>query len=421
MTYKTAEIIVVGSEFFTRSKIDTNSIWLTEQLEKRGIRVLAKRVVADNLHSLSSAFIDAMRGVDLVISTGGLGPTADDRTRDAFARACEVELEHIQEVEDDIAARFASRGRTMSENNRRQALIPAGAQVLPNANGTAPGFHLDFHNSTLLSLPGPPREMTALYDIFASRNETRFPSGEMIAVGRILRVTGLGESDMDRRICDLYQAVENPEVTVNFNADGLEIHLTARAENEAAAEVLLDPMVQAMEERLDGYLFSTDDSPLEAVVIRQLTEVGMKVALAESVTGGMVASKLASVPGASAALVGSLVTYTNEMKQEWLGVQGETLEQHTAVSEAVALEMVQGALQRSQADLALSCTGYAGPGGGTEADPVGTVYVGFATPEKTTVRRLSLPGERNLLRARIAQAMMYMMFRYLRKRAKAAV
>ncbi len=183
MTYKTAEIIVVGSEFFTRSKIDTNSIWLTEQLEKRGIRVLAKRVVADNLHSLSSAFIDAMRGVDLVISTGGLGPTADDRTRDAFARACEVELEHIQEVEDDIAARFASRGRTMSENNRRQALIPAGAQVLPNANGTAPGFHLDFHNSTLLSLPGPPREMTALYDIFASRNETRFPSGEMIAVG----------------------------------------------------------------------------------------------------------------------------------------------------------------------------------------------------------------------------------------------
>lgn len=415
--FKTAEILVVGSEFFSRDKIDTNSVWLTEQLERRGVRVLSKSVVSDDLEQLSRVIRRGLESVDLVISTGGLGPTEDDRTREAAARAFGVELEHRKDLEDEIRQRFARRGIEMAENNRRQAFVPEGATAIPNPNGSAPGFTINNESTRFLALPGPPGEMQGMFGGFLETFQSLLPEDALVTVRRTLRVTGLGESDMDRRIADLYKDLRNPEVTINFTPHDLEIHLTGKAGSEAEGQALLDPLATAIAERLEGFLFSTEDHSLPEVVVSLLTRCGLRLATAESVTGGHVAHKICSVPGASDVFSGSVVAYTAECKEKMLGVSAQTIEQFGVVSEQVAREMVEGVARLMEVPLALACAGYAGPGGGTEENPVGTVYVAFLTPKGTTVKRLSLPGSRNLIRSRATQAMLFLLFRYLRKRA----
>lgn len=408
--FLTAEIIVVGSEFFTRFKKDSNSIWLAEQLERRGVRVMAKRVVADDLAALAAAYRGAASRVDLVISTGGLGPTEDDRTREAIALACETKLVLRPELVEQIAARFALRGRAMSPNNERQALIPEGAEVLENPHGTAPGFYLCLGQAYLVALPGPPREMMALYQDFTKRCEHAYPTGTVLTATRILKVTGLGESDMDERISELYKDVINPEVTINFTPCDLEIHLTARAESVEATEALLEPMVAQMSERLEAHLFSAQGESLAEVVSRMARERGITLALAESLTGGLAAHRLASIPGASEIFPGGIVAYTAEAKQNLLAVNADTIERFSVVSEQVALEMAGGVQKLFRSDIGLSCTGYAGPGGGTEKDPVGTAYLGLCWGGRRLTRRVSVPGDRDLVRSRIVQAMLYWLF-----------
>ena len=412
--YKTAQIVVVGSEFFSRDKRDTNSIWLTEELEKRGVRVLDKSTVADDLETLTRVIKQGLESTDLVVSTGGLGPTEDDRTRDAAAAAMGRPLEYRAEIADELEKRFASRGREMAENNRRQAFIPAGSWVVDNPNGTAPGFFCEGKLGGFLALPGPPREMKGMFETFLEHKADAF-GGEMLILRRTLRVTGLGESDMDRKIADLYKDLQNPEVTINFTPHNLEIHLTTRAPSVKEAESLTNPLVESIKERLEGYLFSDDDRDLADVVVELLQDAGLTLAAAESVTGGHFAHSICCVNGASQVFLGSVVSYTEETKRGLLGVRQETLDEFSAVSEETAREMVEGLKQKTGANLCLACTGYAGPTGGTEKDPVGTVYIAFSTPEKLTVRRLSLPGSRNLMRSRTTQAMLYMLFRYLRK------
>lgn len=413
--FKTAEILVVGSEFFTRFKTDTNSLWLTEQLEKRGVRVLKKTTVTDDLEALTAAFRNGLKGADLVISTGGLGPTEDDRTRYAFAAALGVELEHHDDIEEELRSRFEKRGRELGENNKKQADIPVGATVVPNPQGTAPGFFSHAEFGTLLCLPGPPREMKPLFEDFVERHLDSFVSDSEIMLSRVLRVTGLGESNMDRLISDLYKDLRNPEVTINFTPIDLEIHLTARAANAQEAGVLIDPLAEKMAERLEGYVFSTEDQSLVEVVVEILKKKHLTVGLAESLTAGLAASELGSVPGASEVLRGSFVTYTNEAKSELLGISKEMLETHGAVSIEVAEVMASVARERFGSNFGLSCTGIAGPGGGTEANPVGTAYLGFATAERVSVQRVTFPGDRNLVRARVAQAMLYRLYSYLTK------
>lgn len=412
--YKTAQIIVVGSEFFSRDKTDTNSIWLTEELEKRGVRVLSKSIVADDLETLTRVIKQGMESADLVISTGGLGPTEDDRTREAASLALGLELEYHPEIEAELRRRFQIRGRTMAENNRRQAYVPRGSRVVENPTGTAPGFLCETGNRGFLALPGPPREMQGMFHSFLGSKREAL-GGEMVIYRRTLRVSGLGESDMDRMISDLYQNVSNPEVTINFTPHNLEIHLTTRASNGEESERLSSPMLELMKERLDGYLFSDDDRNLAEVVVSMLQAKRLTLAAAESVTGGHFAHRICSVSGASQVFLGSLVSYTEETKERWLDVRRETLEAHSAVSEQTALEMVEGVKKKTGADICLACTGFAGPGGGTEIDPIGTVYIAFSTPERTTVSRTGIAGSRNLMRARTTQTMLYMLFRYLRK------
>ena len=413
--FKTAEILVVGSEFFTRFKTDTNSIWLTEQLEKRGVRVVKKTIVTDDLNTLTEAFVHALDGADLVISTGGLGPTEDDRTRYAFAGALGVDLEHHQDIEEELRRRFERRGRELGENNKRQADIPVGATVLPNPQGTAPGFFSQVESGTLLCLPGPPREMKPLFEDFAERNLSSFPAESDIVLSRVLRVTGLGESNMDRLISDLYKDLKNPEVTINFTSVDLEIHLTARAPSSQDARAMIDPLAARMAERLEGYVFSTEDQSLVEVVSALLRERECSIGFAESLTAGLAASEFASVAGASAVLAGSLVTYTEAAKSKLLGISPELIESEGVVSEAVASAMAVAARTRFGSDFALSCTGVAGPDGGTAENPVGTAYLGLATSEGVSTTRVSLPGDRNLVRSRVVQSMFYRLYRYLCK------
>ena len=411
--FKTAEILVVGSEFFTRFKRDSNSVWLTEQLERRGVRVVAKRTVADDLEALTAAFRESAARVDLVISTGGLGPTEDDRTRDAVALAFGRPLVSRPELLEQIAARFALRGRPMSPNNERQALIPEGATALENPNGTAPGFCLEHQHCHVLVLPGPPREMSHLYDVFAAGQIPQYPVGTVLSAARILKVTGIGESDMDALIADLYKDIVNPELTINFTASDLEIHLTARATTVEQAEGLLQPMVAQIAARLKGYLFSEEGASLAEVISQILRSQGLTIAFGESLTGGMAAHRLASVPGASELLAGGVVAYTAPAKEKLLGVSAETLKRFTAVSSEVALEMALGAHRAFGTDIAMSCTGFAGPDGGTAEDPVGTAYLGLYRDGEVKFRRVSVPGDRNLVRSRVVQAMFYWLFQEL--------
>lgn len=413
-TYKTAQIIVVGSEFFSRDKRDTNSIWLTEQLERQGVRVVSKCIVSDDLDTLTQVVDQGFESADLIISTGGLGPTEDDRTREAISRAGNRELIYHPEIAEELEERFAKRGRTMSENNRRQACIPEGSWIVENRSGTAPGFLVETERGKVLALPGPPREMQPMFELFLEREKEAFAANQTVVARRTLRVAGLGESDMDRMISDLYKDLTNPEVTINFTPRDLEIHLTCKAPDEKQAEALMDPLVSAISERLDGYLFSAHDQSLAEVVVGLLAERGLKLAAAESVTGGHFAHSLCSVSGASEVFLGSTVAYTHETKTALLGVESASLKAHSAVSEVVASEMARGVKQRTGADLAISCTGYAGPGGGTEEDPVGTAYIAFSSLERESVKRYSVPGSRNLMRARVTQAMLYLLFRYLR-------
>lgn len=414
--FRTAQLLVVGSEFFSRDKIDTNSIWLTERLERLGIRVLSKCVVADDLEQLTLAIRHGLESVDLVISTGGLGPTEDDRTREAAAQAMGVNLEFRAELEEQIRSRFARRGIGMSDNNRRQAFLPAGGIAIPNPNGSAPGFYTASQGKFFAAFPGPPSEMQEMFNSFMTEHLGLGALGSLVVVRRTLRVTGLGESEMDGKIADLYKDVVNPEVTINFTPHDLEIHLTAKAENERQAEKLMQPLISAMEERLEGNLFSTKDQNLSEVVVNMLQATGLRLASAESITGGHFAHKICSVPGAGHVFSGSVVGYTEACKQQILEVKGETIVSHGVVSEEVAKEMAEGISALTGAHLAISCTGYAGPDGGTERDPVGTVYMGFKTPERLSVKRLRLAGTRNLIRSRTTQAMLFAVYRYLRER-----
>lgn len=413
--YKTAALIVVGSEFFSRDKKDTNSIWLTEELEKWGVRVLSKSVVGDELEVLTKTIRESLASADLVITTGGLGPTEDDRTREAAARALGRNLVFHPSIVEELERRYARRGNRMAPNNRRQAYIPEGSRVMENPNGTAPGFLMRSEGGSFLALPGPPSEMSSMFERFRALDQERFQSGQTVTLKRILRVTGLGESDMDERISDLYRGMDNPEVTINFTPQDLEIHLTARGRSVELASALLQPLTTGIKERLEGFLYSDDDRVLADVVIERLAERGLTLAVAESVTGGLLAHRFCSVSGASRVFRGGIVSYTDVCKERLLGVKRETLDKHTAVSEAVAKEMAEGALERLGTDLALSCTGFAGPEGGTDDDPVGTIYIGFATPEGTTVTRVLFPGGRNLVRSRAAQRMLFLLFRHLSK------
>ncbi len=398
-----AEIIAVGSELLTPDKTDTNSLWLTEKLNEIGVEVKLKTVVGDDAARLEETMRDALRRSDIVISTGGLGPTEDDLTRQISAKAVGRELVYHDELERDLIERFRSLGREMPEINKRQAFIIDGARILPNPNGSAVGMLFETSGKFFIILPGPPRELKPMFETFVLP-ELRARAGEIFVKRKILRVAGMGESAVDERISPIYLQYKNPQTTILFNRNEIEIHLTAQGKSEAEADALLETVAAKIADALGSSVFALNGETMEEIIGALLTENKKTLSLAESCTGGLIAERLTEISGSSAYFIEGVVAYANAAKTRTLNVPSDLIEKHGAVSKEVAEAMAAGMRKRAQTDYSISVTGIAGPNGGSAEKPVGLVFIGLASEQETKSIKINLPGDRYLIRWRASQA-----------------
>jgi nicotinamide-nucleotide amidase len=409
-----AEIIAIGSELLTPHKTDTNSLWLTAELNDIGIDVKLKTIVGDDKERLEETLSDALRRSDIVITTGGLGPTEDDITRVCTAASVGRDLIYIDSIEDSLRERFRGWGREMPEINKRQAYVIDGADVLPNPNGSAVGMLYRQDSKLLIILPGPPRENQPMFRDHVLRELVKI-AGNVVGRRRLLRVAGMGESAVDEIAAPIYKRYPNVETSILFNKSEVEIHVASRASTADEAQTTVDNVADELINALGKNIFSTDGAEMEEVVGRALTRLNHKVAVAESCTGGLIAHRLTEVPGSSAYFLEGAVTYSNEAKIRTLNVPTEVLETYGAVSTECAAAMAEGMRARSGADHAISVTGIAGPGGGSAEKPVGTVFLGYSGPAGTKTIKIMLPGDRYLIRWRASQAGLDLLRRQLEK------
>ncbi|MGO9094153.1 MAG: competence/damage-inducible protein A [Bryobacteraceae bacterium] len=407
-----AEIIAVGSELLTPQRVDTNSLWLTDQLNALGVEVTAKTIVGDHRERLAEAVRAACARSELVILTGGLGPTEDDVTRDAVAAALGRSQVFRPDICDAIGQRFRRSNRVMAEINKRQAFVLEGADALSNPNGTAPGQWVQDGGRAVVLLPGPPNEMQPLFAKECQPRLQRMLPPQVIRT-RSYRVALMAESEVDQRIAPVYTKYANPATTILAAAGDIQIHLRARCPGEAEAEALLSEVGGQIEALLGDWIYSRNLDPLEVVIGGALRARSKTLSVAESCTGGLLAQRITSVPGASDYFLGGFLTYSNRMKTELLGVPEEVLREHTAVSDLVAEAMARGARLRTDSTYALSVTGIAGPAGGTEAIPVGAVVAGLAGPQACHTRRAHFLGDRERVRALASQLALDMLRREL--------
>jgi nicotinamide-nucleotide amidase len=397
-----AEIIAVGSELLTPDRLDTNSLFLTEELNKIGIEVVRKTVVGDNRDLLSEAFRDALNRVPLVISSGGLGPTEDDLTRETVAELLSRKLRRNDEILRHIEGRFRSMNREMPEVNVRQAMVPEGAEILENPRGTAPGLWLEDDGHFIVLLPGPPRELKPLFrEQVLSRLERRASSLRMFH--REIRVTGLGESHVEQRIMGIYKRFPEVNTTVLAAPGETQVHLRIWTDDAEHAKKTLDEIVSGFEIALTDRIFSQDGSPLEEVIAAELTLHNATISAAESCTGGLLAQRLTSIAGSSSYFLGGVVCYSNELKTAWAGVPAELIQAKGAVSAEVAVALADGIRRRAGSTFGVGITGIAGPGGGTEEKPVGTVHIALAHAGGVKERAVRFPGDRESIRWQASQ------------------
>jgi competence/damage-inducible protein CinA-like protein len=398
-----AEIIAIGSELLTPDKTDTNGLWLTGQLNEIGIEVKLKTIVGDDEARLEETIKDALKRSDIVISTGGLGPTEDDITRKISARSVGRELVYHEELEKDLIERFRRWGREMPEINKRQAFVIEGAEILPNPNGSAAGMFLEIEEKFFAILPGPPRENQPMFLDFVLP-KLREKAGEVFVKRKILRVSGLGESAVDERIAPIYSQYANPQTTILFNRTEIEIHLTAQGKTESETDALNEQVAAKIADALGSAVFSLNGETMEEIVGNILTERGETLSTAESCTGGLIAQRLTEISGSSRYFVEGVVAYANEAKIKTLNVPKDLIDQHGAVSAQVAEAMAKGMRERSGTTYAVSITGVAGPTGGSEEKPVGLVFIGYADEKRVKSFKIILPGDRYLIRWRSSQA-----------------
>ena len=410
-----AEIIAIGSELLTPTKTDTNSLWLTEKLNEIGIEVKLKTIVGDDEARLEETIKDAIKRSDIVITTGGLGPTEDDITRKMSAQAIGRELIFHEELVNDLIERFRRWGREMPEINKRQAFVIEGAEILPNPNGSAVGMAVKIGAKFFIILPGPPRENKPMFETFVLPH-LREKAGEIFVKRKILRVTGMGESAADELIAPIYTLYKNPNTSTLFNRSELEIHLTAQAATEAEADALNEDLAAKIAEKLGIAVFSMNGETMEEVVGNLLRENGETLSVAESCTGGLIGARLTDVAGSSDYFIEGAVVYANRAKIETLDVSAELIEKYGAVSAKVAEAMAKGMREKAKTDYAISVTGIAGPSGGTAEKPVGLVFVGYADEKEVKSIEVNLPGDRYLIRWRASQfALDYLRRKLLRK------
>ena len=393
-----AEIIAVGSELLGHQRLDTNSLFLTEQLNAIGVEVVTKCVVGDDRDRLADAVLRAVRRSPIVILSGGIGPTEDDVTRDAVAQALGRKLIYHSEIAERLEQRFAAAGRTMAEINRRQAFLVEGAEILPNDRGTAPGQWVDESSASVMLLPGPPHELKAMFTRQCLPRLARRVPRQCIQT-LVLRVAGMPESDLDQLISPVYLKYRNPATTVLAAAGDIQIHLRARCATEGEAAVLLAEVAGPIELLLGDRIYSRNGDPIEAVVGDLLRKQRATVAVAESCTGGLLAERLTSVPGSSDYFLGGMVAYHRRLKTEWLGVGEQAIEECGAVSRQTAEAMALGVRRRAGSTYAVAITGSAGPGDGAEKVPVGTVFIAVADSAGCHVHHRVFLGDRARVRS----------------------
>ena len=413
-----AGIIAVGSELLTPFRIDTNSLFITEQLNGIGLDVILKLVAGDDREELSHAVRGLLERVDLLICSGGLGPTDDDVTREVVAGLLGRELFENAELTERMRARFAARGFTMPmpEINRRQAMVPQGARVLENTRGSAPGLWIEDGDRLVLLLPGPPRELKPMLTALVE-GPLRERAAGLRVVRRVVKMAGRIESQTEEELRPLYAEWARGTVPVTATIlaalGQIELHLSVRVASDDAATAALDAAVRQVLDTLGPDVFSTDGRALEAVTGDLLAARGWRIAVAESCTGGLITSRLTDVPGSSRYVERSIVTYSNEAKVEELGVAAELLREHGAVSEPVALAMADGIRAASRVEVGVGVTGIAGPGGGSPEKPVGTVAVAAVTSDLTRSRVFRFAGEREQVKFQASQAALDMVRRML--------
>lgn len=391
-----AEIIAVGTELLLGNTVNTNATFLAKRLAECGVESYRQTVVGDNISRIADAIKFALSN-DIIILTGGMGPTADDVTRDAVALAAGKKL-----YEDDVCRKKVSdyiikAGTPLTENNFRQALLPEGAVVLHNENGSAESFYLDIGNTRVYVLPGPPRELMPIFEKYIAP----VISGDTVIVKRQIRLFGIWESALETKISHYTHDLANPSVGIYASHGGVMLQVTAKADSREEAENMISPVVNELCDILGDDIYGIDVDNIEHAVVNLLVAQGKKLAVAESCTGGLIAKRIVDRPGASSVFDCGVVSYSDNIKESILGVNKETLQKYGAVSSQTAAEMAEGVLRLSGADIAVSVTGIAGPDGGTPEKPVGTVWYGVADKNgvKTYKKVVSRDGaDRNYIR-----------------------
>ena len=394
-----AEIISVGTEIVLGDILNTHSQFLSQELAGMGINVFYHTAVGDNDSRFTGILQTALERSDVVFLTGGLGPTTDDITKETACRLLGVPCHYDETILEGLREFFARSGRMMSENNKKQALVPDGAVVLENDWGTAPGFIIEKDRKIVVLLPGPPRELRPMFTQRVKPWLEKKTNG--IIFSKNVRVFGIGESTLEEKIVDLVVS-GNPTVALYAKTGEVLIRVTAKAADRDTAEELVDGMIAQLRERLGSAIYGIDAAGLHEALVQGLRQRGQTIATAESCTGGMIASRITEIPGASEVFELGLVTYANRMKESMLGVSHETLETKGAVSHDCAVQMARGLAARSGADYNVAVTGIAGPGGGTEEKPVGTVYIAVEHHGKVWCHRYQMArhrGERDYIRA----------------------
>ncbi len=385
-----AEIISVGTEIILGSTLNTNTHYITQQLSEIGIDVLFHTSVGDDPNILKDVIKIGLKRADLLIFTGGLGPTADDMTKEIVSETLGIKLELNPAVENGIKEYFNKINRPMSSNNTKQAYIPKGSKFLVNEIGTAPGIYIEWNKKILILLPGPPREMELM---FHNQVMPLIKQNSIIKI-KTINTIGIGESTLEMALKDLIEEKENPTIATYAKEGSVDIKIIGKGKNQEKVNALLEETVKKIDSRISQYIYSYNDEAIEEVLYKKLKEKNMKIAFCESCTGGLITNRFTQIPGISEVLDRGIITYSNKSKIEELGVNKETLDRHGAVSKQTALEMATGLLNKTGVDIALSTTGIAGPSGGSKEKPIGLVFIGIATENNSYAIECTLSGNR---------------------------
>jgi nicotinamide-nucleotide amidase len=407
-----AEIIAIGSELLTPSRVDTNSLYLTEQLNSIGIEVELKTVVGDNEHRLEQLLREAVKRSELVVATGGLGPTEDDVTKKVVSRVVKKQLVLEQRILERIQARFRNRGLEMSANNARQALVLLGSKILENPVGTAPGLWVEHEGCHILLLPGPPRELKVVFEEACMARLRELSRGIRLFT-QVFKATGLTESKLDEMIAPIYTPYKNPATTILAGAGEIQVHLTGKGRSEEEAKKVVTEVADRIEFTLGDFIFSRGEESLEQIVGYYLMMRQMTLAVAESCTGGLVSQRLTSVPGSSHYFLCGVTCYSNSSKIDLAGIPPLLLEMNGAVSCEVAKGLAEGIRMKTDATIGLGITGIAGPSGGSVQKPVGLVHIALSLNGAIEHQEHRFGGDRDRVRLWASQAALDMVRRKL--------